>query len=63
MKELAEEDTLFQSRRRRKADREAAQAKEEEDGAAMETEIETEKNMVGQDGTVKVETYKGAKFY
>jgi hypothetical protein len=64
MKEIADEELLFQSRRRRKATREAAKEKEAQQGVQeMGNEAETEKNGVEQDGTVKVETYKGAKFY
>ena len=64
MKEIANEEELFQSRRRRKADREAAKETEaKHDVKEVENEVEVQKNQVGQDGTVKVETYKGAKFY
>jgi hypothetical protein len=64
MKEIANEEELFQSRRRRKADREAAKEMEAKQGVKeVENEVETHKNQVEQDGTVKVETYKGAKFY
>jgi hypothetical protein len=64
MKEIADEELLFQSRRRRKAEREAAKDKEVKQGVQeMENEAKTEKNGVEQDGTVKVETYKGARFY
>ena len=59
MNEIANEEELFQSRRQRKADREAAKETEAKQGVEeVENEVEAER-----DGTVKVETYKGARFY
>jgi hypothetical protein len=52
MKEIANEEELFQSRRRRKADREAAKEMEAKQGVKeVENEVETHKNQVDQDGT------------
>jgi hypothetical protein len=56
VKDIAEEESLFQSRKKRKALRDSA-AKEEvqqESGVA---------EAIGQEAAVKVETLNGAKFY
>lgn len=64
MNEIANEEELFQSRRRRKADREAAKETEAKQGVQeVENEVEVQKIQAERDGTVKVETYKGARFY
>ncbi|KAF2176230.1 hypothetical protein K469DRAFT_679116 [Zopfia rhizophila CBS 207.26] len=63
LKEIEEEELLFQSKKRRRALRQAA-AEE----AEQEKEVEkSESKLVGEaevkDGKVKVESYRGSKFY
>jgi hypothetical protein len=58
--EIAEEEALFQSKKKRREEREAELLQQE-------LERENQKNAAGQlpaeDGKVKVETYQGARFY
>jgi len=58
VKDIAEEESLFQSRKKRKALREAAAKEELERESASAGAQET-----GHEATVKVETLNGAKFY
>ena len=64
LKEIEEEELLFQSKKRRRAIRQAAtdERKEGKEGnQGMGSEVEKED--VAGDGAVKVEEYKGARFY
>lgn len=70
LKEIEEEEVLFRSKKRRRALRQAAAAEEGEDikhkDRREEVVEEKEEHSVeekGHDGVVKVETFKGAKFY
>ncbi|KAF2651507.1 hypothetical protein K491DRAFT_606743 [Lophiostoma macrostomum CBS 122681] len=65
MREIEEEDLLFRSKKRRRAAREQARI-EEESGKVEETqagEVQQEREKEAQTGYVKVESFKGARFY
>ena len=64
MKEIEEEEILFQSRKKRQAARQAA-AKADTETSAQNVRDQVIENKIGRtdDAATKVETYKGAKFY
>jgi hypothetical protein len=65
VREIEEEDLLFRSKKKRRAAREKAMV-EEENWKAEEVqagEVQEERKMVDQDGAVRVESFKGARFY
>ncbi|KAF2106476.1 hypothetical protein BDV96DRAFT_469409, partial [Lophiotrema nucula] len=67
LKEIEEEELLFQSKQRRQAMRKAAEAEEAKQRAEAQSKVPTpvkediQEKM--QDGKDKVETFKGARFY
>lgn len=63
LKEIEEEEVLFESQKRRRAARQAAEKKDADAGVKVVEEVDAEKKNVPENGTVKVETFKGAKFY